>query len=215
MRNKLTVLCIVAIFLLAQVVVLAEKPADVATKKAGTCAGNSHVCWDENGVKFKDPELFPGNGAPEAVQGPPAKGERGIIGRAGNSNNAFVELWRKNPDTWEVLIDQAWGKLRYNVEGSEFAYHFTGHMLEPGTEYALIVYIDPWPGTGGALLAEGMADEYGNLLLKGSMDLNGDLEEAKIWLVYADDYDGEKMTSWNPDGYLFEYDLISYTDTDS
>jgi hypothetical protein len=215
MRSKLTVLCIVALFLLAQAVVLAEKPAEAAAKKANTCAGNSHVCWDKDGIKFKDPDLFPGNGAPEVVPGPPAKGERGIIGRAGNSNNAFVELWSKDPDTWEVLIDQAWGKLRHNVEGPEFEYHFTGHMLEPGAEYALIVYVDPWPGTGGALLAEGMADDYGELLLKGSMDLNMDLVNAKIWLVYADDYDGEKLTAWNPDGYLFEYDLVSYTDTDS
>ncbi|MCD6302798.1 MAG: hypothetical protein J7M15_04655 [Anaerolineae bacterium] len=217
MRNKAIVLLVVALFCLAQLVVLADKPAGVGPEKS-FCVGNSHVYF-EDGVKTKNPELFPGNGAPDVDREPPQKGERGIIGRAGNSNNAFVELWSKDPATWEILTDQGWGKLRYNVEGPEFEFHFTGHMLTAGTEYALIVYApnldaDVWPGADGALLATGMANEYGDLLLKGSFDLGMDLDGAKIWLVYADDYSGG-MTGWNPESYLFEYDLIAYTDTDA
>ncbi len=211
MRYKATAMLVLALFLLAQLIVLADKP--VGHDKT-FCAGNSHVCF-EDGIKTKDPERFPGNGAPDVDREPPQQGERGIIGRAGNSNNAFMELWSKNPDTWEIRLGEGWGKLRYGLEGPEFAYHFNGHLLTPGTEYALIIYTDPWPGTGSVLLATGVADEYGSLLLKGSMDLDGSLTDAKIWLVYADDFDGDQMTGWNPAGYLFEYDLISYTDTDA
>ncbi len=39
---------------------------------------------------------------------------------------------------------------------------------------------------------------------------------AKIWLVLSEDYDAaeKKMTVWNPAEYLFEYELITYDDTD-
>ena len=42
------------------------------------------------------------------------------------------------------------------------------------------------------------------------------LDGAKVWLVLSDDYDGAtcQMNGWNPTEYLFEYDLISYNDTD-
>ncbi|MGI6379613.1 MAG: hypothetical protein ACOX2R_02360 [Anaerolineae bacterium] len=211
MRYKAMALMVLLLFCLAQLVVLADKP--VGHDKT-FCAGNSHVCF-EDGVKIKDPERFPGNGAPEDDREPPGHGEHGIIGQAGRSNNAFMELVSKDPESWEIRIGEGWGKLRYGLEAPEFAYHFSGQLLTPGTEYALIIYTDPWPGTGSVLLTSGYADEYGSLLLKGSMDLGADLNDAKVWLVYADDFDGEAMTGWNPEGYLFEYDLISYTDTDA
>lgn len=39
---------------------------------------------------------------------------------------------------------------------------------------------------------------------------------AKIWLVLSDDVDctAANMIGWNPIEYLFEYDLISFDDTD-
>jgi len=36
---------------------------------------------------------------------------------------------------------------------------------------------------------------------------------AKIWLVPSTDYDGAKLTAWNPTTYLFETDLIYYFDS--
>jgi len=40
---------------------------------------------------------------------------------------------------------------------------------------------------------------------------------AKIWLVPTSDYDstGKKLTAWNPTTYLFETDLIIYSDTNN
>ena len=38
---------------------------------------------------------------------------------------------------------------------------------------------------------------------------------ARIWLVPSADYDDAncKMIGWNPGAYLFEHNLITYTDT--
>jgi hypothetical protein len=40
--------------------------------------------------------------------------------------------------------------------------------------------------------------------------------EPKIWLVPEGDVDtaNDQFTSWSPNNYLFEVDLISYDDTD-
>jgi len=156
----------------------------------------------------------------------PDQGLKGLKGQAGRSNVAFVELWEKDPSTWEIVEDGAWGKLKYNLEGPTFDFVFNGHGLEVGANYTLIYYADPWPGNNpGALIANGTANDEGNIHLAGSLDLGMDLPDsgdgnypdgAKVWLVLSDDYDGAtcQMTGWNPTEYLFEYDLISYNDTD-
>jgi len=38
---------------------------------------------------------------------------------------------------------------------------------------------------------------------------------AKIWLVLKADYTAPELTGWNPASYLFETDLINYTDTNA
>jgi len=38
---------------------------------------------------------------------------------------------------------------------------------------------------------------------------------AKIWLVLTADYTAPELTAWNPDSYLFETDLINYSDTNA
>ena len=156
----------------------------------------------------------------------PDQGLKGLKGQAGRSNVAFVELWEKDPSTWEIVEDGAWGKLKYNLEGPTFDFVFNGHGLEVGANYTLIYYADPWPGNNpGALIANGTANDEGNIHLAGSLDLGMDLPDsgdgnypdgAKVWLVLSDDYDGAtcQMTGWNPTEYLFEYDLITYNDTD-
>ena len=152
----------------------------------------------------------------------PEKGLKGLKGQAGNSTVAFVELWEKDPTTWNITEEGAWGKLKYNLEGPEFDFVFNGHGLEADTEYSLIYYADPWPGTGGALIAGGTSNGGGNIHLAGSTDIGtlpaeeDENDGAKIWLVLSDDYDADagEMTGWNPEEYLFEYDLITYDDTD-
>jgi len=148
------------------------------------------------------------------------KGLKGIFGQAGNSNNAFVELWEKdstNPE-WPVVIDGAWGKLKYSLTGDTFEFHLNGHGLEPGFEYALIYYPDPWPGTGLIVFGTDTADEEGNVHIKGSVELvalpieTDENDGTKIWLVLLSDVgEGETgMIAWAPAEYLFEYDLIVF-----
>ena len=144
---------------------------------------------------------------------------------AGKSNIGQLYLFEKDPTTWEIVEDGAWGKMQYNLEGSTFDFVFNGHGLEPSSEYTLIYYPDPWPGTGLLCLGSGTANNGGNVHIAASVD-TGDLpfetednypDGAKIWLVLSADVDCENQVFnnvWNPTEYLFEYDLITFDDTD-
>ena len=151
------------------------------------------------------------------------KGLRGHIGQAGASKNAFIELWQKvdfdlpvEDGGWAIDPGGAWGKMRYNLTGTTFGFHFNGHGLEPGVSYSLIYYPDPWPGTGLIVFGSAVADDGGNILIKGSAEIEtlpveGDANEgAKIWLVLSNDVGEGQMAGWNPGQYLFEYDLITF-----
>ena len=176
----------------------------------------------------------------------PDKGLKGLMGQAGNSNVAFVELWEKDAN-WEIVEEGAWGKLKYNLEGPTFDFVFNGHGLEIDTEYSLIYYADTedryvdWGGDNpGALIASGSSNEWGDIHLMGPVELDIDLPHlddangyyydytqapdyydngtgAKIWLVPSDCYDAgaKKVDTWSPTRFLFETDLITYTDTNA
>jgi len=164
---------------------------------------------------------------------------KGKHGPAGKSNVAFLYLYEKDPSTWEIVDGGAWGKLKYNLSGSTFDFVFNGHELEAGGDYTLIYYPDPWPGDGLICLGSGTANDDGDVHIMGSVDtgdlpipadknnidnedryewINEDYNGAKIWLVLSDDVDCDndtnKMMGWNPTKYLFEYDLITFDDTD-
>jgi hypothetical protein len=146
---------------------------------------------------------------------------------AAGKSNEKLDLYEKDPTTWEIVEDGAWGKLRYNLAGEEFEYGFIGHGLESNTDYSLIYYPEPqitWPW-GVTVIDSGMTNNGGNINLAGSIDLEGDLDGpadeynpdggAKIWLVLTADINAEgKLDGWNPIEYLFENNLISYEDTD-
>ena len=161
-------------------------------------------------------------------------------GQAGKSNTGHMYLYEKNPDPdgipdtgdeWSIVDDGAWAKMKYNLSGNELKFVFNGHDLDPGQSYSLIYYPDDWPGEGLIILGEGAVNEEGNIHLMGSIETGTDLPAtydqnfgtgAKIWLVLSDDVglvdteDPEgpkKMTGWNQPSYLFEYDLINYTDS--
>lgn len=123
-------------------------------------------------------------------------------GPAGKSNTAHLYLYEKDPITWIIVDDGAWGKVTFKASG----FVFNGHGLVPGMSYTLINYVDPWPGTPATFLAGGTANSDGDLHLAGSANLAG---SGKIWLVLSNDVNcGVGMTGWNPTEYLFEYDLI-------
>jgi len=144
----------------------------------------------------------------------------GIVGQAGNSNNSFMKLFEKDDTDWSIVDGGARGKLKYSLTETTFDFHFNGHGLEFESEYALIYYPDPWPGTGLIVFGTDVADEEGNVHIKGSADIEGILpaegdtnvgEEGggvKIWLVLFSDVGEGAMAGWTPDEYLFEYDLI-------
>jgi len=149
---------------------------------------------------------------------------------AGKSNVALLYLYEKEeltpPDPsnpWPIVEDGAWGKMKYNLSGSTFDFVFNGHGLEPGTDYTLIYYPDPWPGNGLICLGDGTANVDGDVHIMGSVD-TGDLPTtddaaplggAKIWLVLSSDVDCDvEMIGWNAAEYLFEGDVITFDDTD-
>jgi hypothetical protein len=149
---------------------------------------------------------------------------------AGNSNVGHLYLYEKTdpdpsaPGEWEIVEEGAWGKMKYNLSGGEFDFVFNGHGLVPETDYTLIYYPDPWPGTGLICLGSGVANGGGNVNIANSVvtgDLPADYDEnvpdgAKIWLVLSEDVDceGKTMVGWNPTEYLFEEELINFDDTD-
>jgi len=150
----------------------------------------------------------------------PPEGQGGRSGEAGKSNVAHLYLHEKDPSDWSIVEGGAWGKMKYNLEGSTFDFVFNAHGLDAGVEYTLIYYPDPWPGTGLKCLGSAEANGGGNVHIGGSVD-TGDLPiaadtnaGAKIWLVLSSDYDGSEMTAWNPTEYLFEINLIEYNDTE-
>lgn len=131
-------------------------------------------------------------------------------------------LYQKNPVTWEIIISETtWGLLTYNFKGKTFDYTFSATGLDSATKYSLIYYADPWPGDGGTLIATFTTDGSGDITsTSNSVNLGMDLpstgdenypDGAKIWLVPSSDYtEGTGMTSWNPENYLFENNMITY-----
>lgn len=120
----------------------------------------------------------------------------------GKSEVKHLYLYEKNPETWEVEEDGAWGKMTYDND----SFVFNGHGLESETAYTLLRYNDPWPGYPVVCLGDGMSNDGGNVHLSDEM-LNGG---PKVWLVLSDDVDcdSQEMVGWDPTEYLFEYDLI-------
>ncbi len=130
-------------------------------------------------------------------------------GPAGNSHVGHLYLFEKDPETWEIIEDGAWGKLRYKLKNDELDIVFNGHLLEPGYEYTLIRYIDPWPSTGVMCFGTAMANEEGDVHISGALPWSEEYTNVKLWLVLSEDVDcGNQMIGWNPVEYLFEYDLL-------
>ena len=95
---------------------------------------------------------------------------------------------------------------------------FSGFTV--GTNYSVIYYCDPWPGTGGRELAKftytAQIGKYG-LFTMISMDSpipvatdeNVNSGGGKIWIVPSSDYSNGQMIAWNPANYLFETSLVN------
>jgi len=142
-------------------------------------------------------------------------------------------LLLENKDTnWDPEIgDGTWGVLKWAGDGPTFDFSSTlkAHGLTPNTAYDLIYAPDVWPqgipfGVNNikTVLGTGTSDANGYLEISENPDLGFDIPHVddanyplggKIWLVLASDHDDKKMTGWHPTEYLFEYNLITYDDT--
>ena len=138
----------------------------------------------------------------------------------------FTTLALNNKDSsWvEIDGDGIEGTLVFETVNPTFDYTFDAIGLAAETDYCLIYYADPWTGSNpGALIGTFTSDVGGAIAVVGSIDLGMNLPQppddnyldgAKIWLVLASDYDevANEMTGWNPDDYLFEHELVAYSD---
>ena len=142
--------------------------------------------------------------------------DKGPSAQAGNSNIGHLYLCEKEDfyvGGWNIVEGGAWGKMTYTLSGDAFEFVFNGHGLEAGEDYTLIYYRDPWPGRGLRCLGDGTANKGGNVNIKGEYPTDVSVTDAKIWLVLSDDVRCEgptQMIGWNPEEYLFEYDLIDF-----
>jgi hypothetical protein len=151
--------------------------------------------------------------------------------------DSILTLENKDTTTWAVIADGRIGTLNYNASGPTFNYLFTATGLEATTAYSLIYYANPYPGNNpGALIGTGTSAADGTLTITGTPNLNKHLPSspdanmlidhsappdnyahpygAKIWLVPSACYSGTSVTVWSPTRFLFETDMMNYTDTD-
>ena len=159
----------------------------------------------------------------------------GKTGPAGKSNIAHLYLYEKYPQApgfvgdWPEVPGGAWGKMKDNQSGETFDFVFNGHDLEPGQEYCLIYFEDPEANPWTTLpnifcLGMGTANGGGEVNIAGSVVIGMDLPTindknypggAKIWLVLSDNCNNEDWgiwaNGWSPTEYLFEGELITFT----
>ena len=151
-----------------------------------------------------------------------------LIAATPNGWASHLYLYEKNPSTWEVIEDGAWGKITYvepnpflnrfcnAVANSRFArrvpacekkYVFNGHELVSGKDYTLLTY-GGWSNI--KCFGTSTSNDEGNVHLSGVFDfelMTDDLNiPVKIWLVPATSVNCElnKMMVWNPTEFLFE-----------
>jgi len=128
--------------------------------------------------------------------------EGDIYGPDGCPNAEFEGPWPIIPD------NRRWGQMHYNLVGDTFSYSFQGKRLVPESDYTLIYYPDPWPGSNLMCLGNGTSNPAGNLQIHGEKEILTGLPTpddanfyaggetavgpsgavgAKIWLVLSAD----------------------------
>src|SRR3989344_8342402 len=60
----------------------------------------------------------------------------------GNSDVRHLELYEKDSN-WDPVVGGAFGRLTFDSD----SFVFNGHGLEAATDYTLVRYKDPWPGS--------------------------------------------------------------------
>ena len=151
--------------------------------------------------------------------------------------DSTMVLDNKDTTTWARISDGRLGTLNYRSSGTTFDFSFTATGMEASTAYSLIYYANPYPGNNpGALIGTGTSGADGSLVITGTPNLNKNLPTppdanmlidhsappdsyshaygAKVWLVPSACYSGTSISVWSPTRFLFETDMLNYTDTD-
>ena len=118
-----------------------------------------------------------------------------------------------------ILNDNKYAVLTYKVMDDEFGYDLDVYGMPDG-EYTLIKYDDPldgsnpWPAPNSLALAN-VTVSGGAGSTTGSIDLNQDMINAKLWLVKATYTPGltTGALNWSPTTTLFETGLVDYYDS--
>jgi hypothetical protein len=186
------------------------------------------------------PQGIPGPAGADGAIGPAgADGKDGTDGDDGQDGEPRMFLFlAEKEDDWAIVPGGMWACLSYVPFGDEFRYSIDAYGLEPDTEYSLIYYADPYPGSfPGCRIDLWMADSGGEIHDTDELDLGMSLpcepdeniikdygddpdnyshrHGAKLWLVPSDCYTDEpEVTTWAPERFLFETDLITYVDSD-
>jgi len=142
------------------------------------------------------------------------------------SNRTVLRLENKTAGYVPILGDGMYGTLEFKSSYPTFLYSLNVYGLQPGVEYILHYYADPWGGVNGFQIGSPFAtDGSGNANVTGNVDLNADLPivaddnypSAKLWVIPSSDWGGTGtgMTAWNQTQYLWEWNLVTYDDTDT
>lgn len=153
-----------------------------------------------------------------------------------------VVLKSKYQQNWTEMNDGREAEVTFEIVANNFNYDMKTKGLVANTDYSLIYYADPWSGNHpGKLVGTFKTDGTGVYSATGlhtslgmnmpniadanynptpnfcngnngydDYDLCG--SGAKFWIVPNTDYTEPSVTAWNPDNYLFETDLITYSD---
>lgn len=132
-----------------------------------------------------------------------------------------VRLEDKNTTTWELLHDARYADVTYGVKESTFDYTVAATGMTDGA-YTLVAWEDPtnlwaWGNFAGTTVLANVNVVGGVANKTGSVELNKNLTNSKLWLVPgnlgAPGATGVSLP-WNPGSTLFETGLISYMDAD-
>lgn len=144
-----------------------------------------------------------------------------------------INLVQKNPADWTKVKNGASGD--FWVGPFEQKFTFSAKGLVKNTEYTLISYAEPYPGTGSKVIGQATSNNKGVVKINGKFsntdsvvyniyapDAAGDYKDtvgAKIWLVKTADLSitggTASFIAWNPTTYLFEMSLVDYPDLDN
>lgn len=128
-----------------------------------------------------------------------------------------VTMVHKTGSDWDD-IDQdsnANAVLTYKVKDADFKYDLSVAGLAVNTNYVLVTGTNPYSGTDTSAIRSFTTDGTGSFSVSGqAIDLNNSVENAKVWVILASDWNETNMTGWHGASYLFETAMIDYYDTD-